>query len=102
MSLHVGVPLFLLLLKDFVSKAENEFSFKGFKVSFKVAAVRSDNDKEFCNNQMKGYCSSAHCSAQRKHRTVQEKARVRPFTAGKLERIKEEIKKIPKGFGSGS
>ncbi|TID30591.1 hypothetical protein CANINC_000822, partial [Pichia inconspicua] len=90
-------------LKDFVSKAENHFSSKGFK----VAAVRSDNGKEFCNNQLKDYFtdkgivhqltvphnSSQNGVAERKHRTVQEKARTLLHESGLSDKFWSEAVK---------
>ncbi|TID31301.1 hypothetical protein CANINC_000106, partial [Pichia inconspicua] len=72
-------------LKEFVTQVETHFSSSGFK----VAAVRSDNGKEFCNNNISDYFknkgivhqltvphnSSQNGVAERKHRTIQEKAR---------------------------
>ena len=72
-------------LRQFITYAETHFSAQNFKVS----AVRSDNGGEFCNKDLKNYFmergivhqltvpynSSQNGVAERKHRTVQEKAR---------------------------
>ena len=70
---------------DFITNAETHFA----SANHKVGALRSDNGTEYCNNQLKAYLrakgishqltvpynSSQNGVAERKHRTIQEKAR---------------------------
>ena len=73
------------VIKQFINFSETQFSSKGFKVSI----IRTDNGTEFCNNDLKHYLQdkgithqltvpynlSQNGVAERKHCTVQEKAR---------------------------
>ena len=89
--------------EHFIIESETKFG-----PQFKVAAVRSDNGGEFCNNRLREYFytkgihhqltvpynSSQNGVAERKHRTIQEKARTLLSESGLSKKFWSEAVKV--------